>query len=294
VCRKCAAKRAGLAATLFLNGTIPAKTAGFRLVWLDSSRCGNNDSASRYAVDSFCNFLNFLQGVLRLSVGVDRMQRSFEPMRKQVEAWRTSQLSDAAAKLIIYHAFIAGELEVPKHLARLVHHYDHLDLPTLRQLAARGNSTFVVPARVARLLRSEKIEPVHELDWGESCSLPNFTVHSVPALHFSTRGIYDRNKALWCGYVIESRDCLIYFAGDTAFGPHFAQTPRWFMSPVHMGPDEAVRAHQILGAKTSVAIHHGTFQLADAGLDTPKKQLASLTPGDSFLVLNNGQFADLP
>jgi hypothetical protein len=57
-----------------------------------------------------------------LSVGVDRMQRNFEPMRKQVEAWRTSQLSDEAAKLIIYRAFIEGELEVPKHLARVVHH----------------------------------------------------------------------------------------------------------------------------------------------------------------------------
>src|SRR2546425_112046 len=57
-----------------------------------------------------------------LSVGVDRMQRSFEPMRRQGEAWRASQLSDEAAKLVIYRAFIEGELEGPKHLARVVHH----------------------------------------------------------------------------------------------------------------------------------------------------------------------------
>ncbi len=57
-----------------------------------------------------------------LSIGVDRMQRNFDPMRRQVEAWRRSQLSDEAAKLIIYRAFIAGELEVPRHLARVVHH----------------------------------------------------------------------------------------------------------------------------------------------------------------------------
>src|SRR6266581_3868659 len=56
-----------------------------------------------------------------ISIGVDRMQRSFEPMRRQVESWRTSQLSDEAAKLIIYRAFIEGELEVPKHLARVAH-----------------------------------------------------------------------------------------------------------------------------------------------------------------------------
>jgi hypothetical protein len=56
-----------------------------------------------------------------ISVGVDRMQRNFEPMRKQVEAWRQTQLTDVTAKLIIYDAFIEGELDVPKHLARRVH-----------------------------------------------------------------------------------------------------------------------------------------------------------------------------
>jgi len=61
-----------------------------------------------------------------------------------------------------------------------------------------------------------------------------------------------------------------------------------------MAPDEAVRAHEILGAKTSIAIHHGTFQLSDDGIDTPKQQLIACAPHDSFLVLNNGQFADIP
>jgi hypothetical protein len=56
-----------------------------------------------------------------ISVGVDRMQRNFEPMRKQVEAWRQSELTDVTAKIIIYQAFIEGELDVPKHLARRVH-----------------------------------------------------------------------------------------------------------------------------------------------------------------------------
>jgi L-ascorbate metabolism protein UlaG (beta-lactamase superfamily) len=190
-------------------------------------------------------------------------------------------------------------------------HYDHLDLPTLRRLAARGDSTFIVPARVARLLRSQNIGPTHELDWGESLTLPDFTIHCVPALHFSARGIFDRNMTLWCGYVIECQQRLIYFAGDTAFGPHFAQIrekfgpphlallpigayePRWFMSPVHMAPDEAVRAHEILAAKISIAIHHGTFQLADEGIDTPKQQLITCGQPDSFLVLKNGQIANI-
>jgi L-ascorbate metabolism protein UlaG (beta-lactamase superfamily) len=191
-------------------------------------------------------------------------------------------------------------------------HYDHLDLPTLRRLADRGDSTFIVPAGVAQLLRSENIGPVHELDWGETLSMPGCTVHCVPAQHFSSRGIFDRDMTLWCGYVIECQDRLVYFAGDTAFGGHFAQIrerfgsprlallpigayePRWFMSPVHMAPEEAARAHEILAAETSIAIHHGTFQLADEGIDTPKKQLLACARRESFLVLHNGQFADIP
>lgn len=55
--------------------------------------------------------------------------------------------------------------------------------------------------------------------------------------------------------------------------PIGAYEPRWFMSPVHMDPEEAVRAHEILDAKTSIAIHHGTFQLADDGIDIPQKNL---------------------
>jgi L-ascorbate metabolism protein UlaG (beta-lactamase superfamily) len=195
-------------------------------------------------------------------------------------------------------------------------HYDHMDLPTLRRLVARGASSFVVPTGCARLLRQHNIGPAHELDWGQSVSLGGVTIHCVPARHFSSRTLWDRNATLWCGYVIETQDGLIYFAGDTAFGPHFARIremfgekpaplrlallpigayePRWFMSPVHMDPEEAVQAHEILDAKTSIAIHHGTFQLADEGVDTPRERLKACAPRGRFLVLNNGQFADIP
>ena len=190
-------------------------------------------------------------------------------------------------------------------------HYDHLDLATLRWLAERAQSQLIVPAGVARLLQSQRIGPVREMDWGESLRAGQTTIHCVPALHFSARGLFDRNRTLWCGYAIEGADSIIYFAGDTGFGDHFARIrerfgaprlallpigayqPRWFMSPVHMGPDEAVEAHKILEAKTSLAIHHGTFQLADEGIDTPKAQLRACAPGDSFLVLDNGQFVTL-
>jgi Domain of unknown function (DUF932) len=70
-----------------------------------------------------------------LAVGVDRMQRNFEPMRKQIEAWKKTRLPDEAAKLVIYQAFVEGELDVPKHLARRVH--DQYFNPRVEEFAPR-------------------------------------------------------------------------------------------------------------------------------------------------------------
>jgi L-ascorbate metabolism protein UlaG (beta-lactamase superfamily) len=186
-------------------------------------------------------------------------------------------------------------------------HYDHLDLATLRRLSGAGGTQFVVPARVGPFLHARKIGPVEELDWGESRSMGSIVIHSAPARHFSARGLFDRNRTLWSAFAIETPEGVVYFAGDTGFGEHFAQIrerfgpprlallpigafePRWFMSPVHMSPEEAVRAHEILGAQTSVAIHHGTFQLTDESVDTPKRRLKACSAGDSFLALANGE-----
>jgi L-ascorbate metabolism protein UlaG (beta-lactamase superfamily) len=198
----------------------------------------------------------------------------------------------------------------PIDLVLLSHnHYDHLDMATLRRLGKRGPLRFVAPVGVGRLLRT--FGKVEELDWGGSVERASCTVHCVPALHFSSRGLFDRNRTLWCGYYLEAGPFTVYFAGDTAFGPHFAQIreqfgaphlallpigayePRWFMSPVHMGPDEAARAHEILGARTSIAIHHGTFQLADEGLDTPRRVLRECTADETFQVLANGESVTL-
>ena len=191
-------------------------------------------------------------------------------------------------------------------------HYDHMDLTTLRKLAEAGHSQFVVPMGVAKLMRANGIGPIHELDWGDSVLLGEARIHAVPAQHFSARGIFDRNRTLWCGYVIEASNRIVYFAADTGFAEHFAlirerfgspdlallpigaYKPEWFMSPIHMSPDDALRAHRILGAKTSIAIHHGTFQMADDGLDTPKKRLLEIAKEDSFVVLDNGQSLTLP
>jgi hypothetical protein len=70
-----------------------------------------------------------------LSVGVDRMQRNFEPMRKRVEAWKATRLPDEAAKLVIYQAFVEGKLDTAKHLARRVH--DRYFNPQAEEFASR-------------------------------------------------------------------------------------------------------------------------------------------------------------
>jgi L-ascorbate metabolism protein UlaG (beta-lactamase superfamily) len=188
-------------------------------------------------------------------------------------------------------------------------HYDHCDLETLRRLSAAQTARFVTPVGMARLLRAEGVTPPYELDWGDAFDWNGLTVHCVPAQHFSGRGANDRNRSLWCAYMIETDGGLIYFAADTAFGAHFqavadrfgpprlallpigAYLPRWMMSPVHMDPDEAVQAHDILDAGTSIAIHHGTFQLADDSIDHAAAELARLAGNRRFLALRNGESA---
>jgi len=199
--------------------------------------------------------------------------------------------------------------DVPRiDLVLLSHnHYDHLDIVALRSLAQRGQSQFIVPIGVGRFFRSHSIGPFVELDWGQTLKVDQTTIHCVPALHFSARGVFDRNRTLWCGYVVEAANGSVYFAGDTAFGDHFtrirdwcgspriallpigAYEPRWFMAPVHMAPEDAIKAHRLLGAQTSIAIHHGTFQLTDESIDTPARRLRECAGNESFVVLKNGQ-----
>ena len=204
----------------------------------------------------------------------------------------------------------------PIDLVLLSHnHFDHLDLATLRRLAVEHKPDFLVPLKVAALLESHGIPTTRELDWDESAEVKGVRVHCVPAVHFSARSGADRNRTLWCGYVIECIGGPIYFAGDTAAGPLFleirnrfgeprlallpigAYKPHWMMSLVHMSPEEALSAHQQLGARTSVAIHHGTFQLADEGIDTPARELAELLNSRSgnvpFLIPRNGDMLNV-
>ncbi|WP_141733418.1 MBL fold metallo-hydrolase [Oligoflexus tunisiensis] len=177
----------------------------------------------------------------------------------------------------------------PIHVVLVSHnHYDHLDLPTLQRLARDHHPQIFVPLGDKTWLEKEGVTHVRELDWGQSVVLsPAVKLIFTPSQHWSARGLFDRNRSLWGSYLLEFGEQRIYFAGDTGYGPHFrniqkdygkvwlallpigAYEPRWFMQPAHINPAEAVQAHEDLGARLSLGIHYGTWQLSDEGIDQP-------------------------
>jgi L-ascorbate metabolism protein UlaG (beta-lactamase superfamily) len=200
-------------------------------------------------------------------------------------------------------------------------HYDHLDIPTLHRLTARRRVKLVVPLGVRARLVSAQISGSNassELDWWQSASISSeVKITAVPARHFSGRTLHDRNRTLWCGYMIEGPSGVVYFAGDSGYGNHFhkirerfpnirlallpigAFRPQWFMAPVHMSPFEAVQAHQDLAAAWSIGIHFGTFRLADDGQDeavTDLRRAVELAgiAAERFIALPNGQGLEIP
>jgi len=172
-------------------------------------------------------------------------------------------------------------------------HYDHMDKNSIHDLAEKDNPIFIVPLGNANLVKSFGAHKVVELDWWQQTPLPDgeTTVTLVPAQHWSARGLFDRNQALWGGFVIRSPSLKIYFAGDTGYGNFFsdikkklgpmdvsflpigAYLPKWLMQHHHMNPEEAVQAHVDLGSQLSLAMHFGTFQLSDEGIDDPVREL---------------------
>lgn len=187
-------------------------------------------------------------------------------------------------------------------------HYDHTDLPTLDRLRREH-----APRVFAGLGNGALVEGATDLDWWQSVDIASgVRLHAVPAQHFSSRGLADRDANLWCGYVIETPGGPIYFAGDTGWGPHFemirerfgamrlailpigAFRPVWFMRAVHISPSEAVRAAQALGARVSIPMHYGTFHLGDDGQDEPAEVLRrALVPGVRFEILQPGGSLEL-
>jgi L-ascorbate metabolism protein UlaG (beta-lactamase superfamily) len=178
-------------------------------------------------------------------------------------------------------ALTAAQLP-PIDLLLLSHnHYDHLDLLTIEALSARERIQAIVPLRLGHYFASRGFGSVHELDWHDEVAVAGLTVTALPAIHFSKRTPFDRNRTLWAGYAVHSSRRRIYFAGDTGYGPVFqalgrnarpfdlallpigAYEPQLLMKAVHVDPEEAVQLAQELHAERIVAMHWGTIQLTD-------------------------------
>jgi len=177
-------------------------------------------------------------------------------------------------------------------------HYDHLDSATVRQIARRFPDThFFVPLGLKRWFTRRGIRHVTELDWGQSHVWQGMTFTAVPAQHWSMRSFWDRNRSLWCGWIIESTRLRLWFSGDTGYTsslakialsagpldvamiPIGAYSPRWFMSSHHMDPQQAVTLWQQLNKPLTVPIHWGVFELADESLDMPPQELLEALDG---------------
>ncbi|WON78309.1 MBL fold metallo-hydrolase [Serratia sp. UGAL515B_01] len=171
-------------------------------------------------------------------------------------------------------------------------HYDHLDKRTICELTKRFRSaTFIVPLGLKSWFSHYPAKRVVELDWWESVTLDGMAFYATPARHWSMRTPWDRNRSLWCGWVIHHPALRFYFSGDTGYSrqlveigsrlgpfdiaalPIGAYAPRWFMQEQHMDPQQSVLLYQQLNQPRVIPIHWGVFELADESLDEPPEQL---------------------
>ncbi|HSA79671.1 MAG TPA: MBL fold metallo-hydrolase [Geminicoccaceae bacterium] len=179
-------------------------------------------------------------------------------------------------------------------------HYDHLDLPTVEALAGKDRVEVVVPLGLSRYFRERGYLKVHELDWYHERTLLGLKITALPAIHFSKRTPFDRNRTLWTGYAIQGRSKRIYFAGDTAYGPVFrevsrrvapfdlallpigAYEPRLLMRGSHTTPEESLQIARELGARRVVAMHWGTIRLTDEPPFEPPERFRAAAPAAGY------------
>jgi len=169
-------------------------------------------------------------------------------------------------------------------------HYDHLDLPTMRALVARG-VRWVVPLGVGAHLRAWGVaeRDVTELDWWVAAEVKGLTLTATPARHFSGRGLDDRDRTLWAGWALAGPAHRVFYSGDTALHEEFddigarlgpfdltmieagAYSALW--ADVHLGPEQAVLAHRLVRGDVMLPVHWGLFDLALHGWTEPMERV---------------------
>jgi len=174
-------------------------------------------------------------------------------------------------------------------------HYDHLDIETLARIHQRDRPRMIMPLGNDTIVKARIPDARTEAhDWKARVALSDaVAVTLVPTYHWSARGAFDRRMALWCSYVVETRETKIFHVGDTGYHdgslyevlgaehgpfrlavlPIGAYEPRWFMGDNHMNPEEAVKVMLALKAEQALGHHWGTFQLTDEGVERPPEAL---------------------
>jgi L-ascorbate metabolism protein UlaG (beta-lactamase superfamily) len=187
-------------------------------------------------------------------------------------------------------------------------HYDHLDYPTIKELA-KGDVPFVTSLGVGAHLEAWGVQPerITELDWWETHTLPNtgLTVTAAPSQHFSGRTIKGRNTSLWSSLVIRSQNHAVFFSGDTGLTTEYeairerlgpfdlvmlevgAFHPAW--GDIHLGPENALKALALLGGGAFLPVHWGTFSLAMHAWDQPAETLLKLGAGARLVMPRLGE-----
>jgi L-ascorbate metabolism protein UlaG (beta-lactamase superfamily) len=193
--------------------------------------------------------------------------------------------------------------------------YDHLNTRTLRRLRKRQQSHIIVPLGDAKYARDAGFTSVTEMKEWNSYEDEHLRITCVPAKHKSNRTLFQRDKRLCCGYVIESPCNTIYFAGDTGYGTHFkeistrftitvallpigAYKPQSWFKETHLNPFTALQAFIDLKAKMFVPMHWGTFKISDEPLQEPplllQEEAKRLGISDKIHILKNGDAVTFP
>ena len=231
---------------------------------------------------------------LRLGVSLTEAFASLERRTPLEEVW------GIGPRRIDPSPIRAGDVGYP-HVVLLSHnHYDHLDRRTLFALPGRTAARAIVPEGLGAYARAIGFAHVTELPWGAAIDVGAVKVTSVPAVHFSGRGLFDRNRSHWNGYLMDSGRRRVFFAGDTAYSsalgsaasaggacdlalvPIGAYMPAEIMSPVHSTPEEAVQIGRDARASRIVAMHWGTIPLSTEPTFEPPLRFASAAARAGF------------
>ncbi len=199
-------------------------------------------------------------------------------------------------------AYAAEDLPFIDYVLVSHDHWDHLDYPTMRKLQPKTGKVVCGLGVSSHLMHwGFQREQIIEGDWGDTVVSDNdININIVPAQHFSGRMLV-RNKTLWCGFVLETKNLKLFFSGDSGYGEHFAglgkkfgkidialldcgqYNERWRF--VHMVPEEAVQAASDLQASYLLPMHIGKFSLAYHPWNEPFERVKTASSGKNFRLL---------